>query len=142
MEVSKDPKCFLHILSLAALYLWLLGERPTCVCSVESYNCSVIQSVQNLAPVVWASLAIAHNNPALTQICSFFFFNFFNVYLFLTERERETEREWGRGRQRGRHRIRSRLQTPSCQHGARRGARAHRPELKSDTQPTEPPRRP
>ena len=29
------------------------------------------------------------------------FFNFFNVYLFL--RERETKCEWGRGRERGRH---------------------------------------
>ena len=34
-----------------------------------------------------------------------FFFKkiFFNVYLFL--RQRESEREWGRGRERGRHRI-------------------------------------
>ena len=30
-------------------------------------------------------------------------FLFFNVYLFL--RQREIEREWGRGRERGRHRI-------------------------------------
>ena len=35
--------------------------------------------------------------------------NFFNVCLFLTERERETEHERGRGRERGGHRIRSRL---------------------------------
>ena len=42
---------------------------------------------------------------------------FFNVYLFL---------RGGRGRERGRHRIRSRIQTLSCQHKARRGARTHR----------------
>ena len=40
-----------------------------------------------------------------------FFKIFFNVYLFL--RQRETEHEWGRGRERGRHRIRSRLQAPA-----------------------------
>ena len=50
---------------------------------------------------------------------------FFNVYLFL--RERNTKHEQGRSRERGRHRIRSRLQAPSCRHRARRGARAHEP---------------
>ena len=40
-------------------------------------------------------------------------------------RQRETEREQGRGRERRRHRVRSRLQAPSCQHRARRGARTH-----------------
>ena len=50
---------------------------------------------------------------------------FFNVYLFL--RQRETEHEWGRGRERGRHRIRSRLQAPRHQPRARRGARTHGP---------------
>ena len=50
---------------------------------------------------------------------------FFNVYLFLGERERETECEWGRDRERGRHRIWSRLQALSCQHRARRGAQTH-----------------
>ena len=39
--------------------------------------------------------------------------------------ERETEGEWEWGRERGRHRIGSRLQAPSCQHRARRGARTH-----------------
>uniref|UniRef100_A0ABI7ZUR4 Parvalbumin n=3 Tax=Felinae TaxID=338152 RepID=A0ABI7ZUR4_FELCA len=42
-------------------------------------------------------------------------------------RDKETERERGRGRERGRHRIPSRLQSPSCQHRARRGARIHKP---------------
>ena len=50
---------------------------------------------------------------------------FFNVYLFL--RQRETEHEQGRGRERGRHRIGSRLQALSHQPRARRGARTHRP---------------
>ena len=43
-----------------------------------------------------------------------FFFIFFNLYLFL--RQRETEHERGGGRERGRHRIGSRLQALSCQH--------------------------
>ena len=50
---------------------------------------------------------------------------FFNVYLFL--RQRETEHEWGRGRKRGRHRIRNRPQALSHQPRARRGARTHGP---------------
>ena len=52
--------------------------------------------------------------------------NFFNVYLFL--RQRETEHEWERVRERGRHRIWSRLQALSCQHRARHGARAYEPQ--------------
>ena len=51
--------------------------------------------------------------------------SFFNLYLFLRQRERE--HEWGRVRERGRHRIRSRLQGPSCQHRARRRAWTHGP---------------
>ena len=53
---------------------------------------------------------------------------FFNVYLFL--RERETERQSasrGRGHEKGRHIIQSRLQVPSCQHRAGRGAPTHKP---------------
>ena len=38
---------------------------------------------------------------------------FFNIYLFLGQRE--TEHERGRGRERGRHRIGNRLQAPSQQ---------------------------
>ena len=41
----------------------------------------------------------------------------------------ETECEQRRGRERGRHRIRSRLQAPSCQHRARRGARPTNGEI-------------
>uniref|UniRef100_A0ABI7YP42 KRAB domain-containing protein n=1 Tax=Felis catus TaxID=9685 RepID=A0ABI7YP42_FELCA len=51
--------------------------------------------------------------------------------------ERETVREQGRGRERGRHRIQSRLQAVSTEPDARL-----EPEVKSDAEPTEPPRRP
>ena len=44
------------------------------------------------------------------------FLIFFNLYLFL--REKETEHEWERSRERGRHRIWRRLQALSCQHRA------------------------
>ena len=50
---------------------------------------------------------------------------FFNVYLFLGQRE--TEHERGRGRERGRHRIGNRLQAPSHQPRAWRGARTPGP---------------
>ena len=50
---------------------------------------------------------------------------FFYVYLFL--RQRDTEHERGRGRERGRHRIGNRLQAPSHQPRARRGARTPGP---------------
>ena len=53
------------------------------------------------------------------------FYLFFNVHLFL--RQRETEHERGRGRERGRHRIWSRFQALSCQHRTRHGARTHEP---------------
>ena len=51
----------------------------------------------------------------------------FLMFIYLRERDRQTEHEPGRGRERHTHRIRSRLQAPSCQHRARRGARTHRP---------------
>ena len=50
---------------------------------------------------------------------------FFNVYLFLGQRE--TEHERGRGRERGRHRIGNRLQALSHQPRAWRGARTDGP---------------
>nr|XP_060508580.1 zinc finger protein with KRAB and SCAN domains 8-like [Panthera onca]XP_060508581.1 zinc finger protein with KRAB and SCAN domains 8-like [Panthera onca] len=62
-------------------------------------------------------------SPVSTDLVFFFFFLTF--YLFL--RQRETEHEQGRGRERGRHRIGSRLQAPSRQPRARRGARTHGP---------------
>ena len=48
---------------------------------------------------------------------------FFYIYLFLRDRARAGEGQ----RERGRHRIRSRLQAPSCQHRAPRGARTREP---------------
>ena len=45
---------------------------------------------------------------------------FFNVYLFVGQRETEHERGWGR--ERGRHRIGNRLQALSHRPRARRGA--------------------
>ena len=62
-----------------------------------------------------------HRKSNTTFVCNNLFF--FNVYLFL--RQRETEHERGRVRERGRHRIRSRLQALSCQHRAQRRARTH-----------------
>ena len=51
---------------------------------------------------------------------------FFNIYLFL--RQRETEHEWGEGQREGDTEFGSRLQAPSCQHRARRGARTCEPQ--------------
>ena len=60
--------------------------------------------------------------------------------------QRETEHERGRGRERGRHRIGNRLQAPSHQPRAYAGLELTDREivtwLKSDAQPTAPPRRP
>ena len=70
-----------------------------------------------------------------------FFFNFFNVYLFLRNREHKQER----GRERERHRTRSRLQALSAQSPIQgmnlRNMRSW-PEPKSVTYLTEPPRHP
>ena len=53
--------------------------------------------------------------------------NLTSIYFWL-QRERECARiGGGRGRERGRHRIWSRLQVLRCQHGARLGARTHKP---------------
>ena len=75
---------------------------------------------------------------------SFFFNCFFNVYLFL--RERESESEQGRGKERGRQNPKqapgSELSAQSPTWGSNSQAVRSRPELKSDAQPTEPPRRP
>ena len=53
-------------------------------------------------------------------------FKFFLMFYFIFERE--TERKQGWGRERGRHGIRSRLQAPSCQHRAQRGAQTREPQ--------------
>ena len=75
-------------------------------------------------PIYKCPFSFHHNRPDILQLA--FYLKkifFFNVYLFL--RQRETQHEQGRGRERGKHRIWSRLQALSCQHRARRGARAH-----------------
>ena len=68
---------------------------------------------------------LQHKETFLINFILFYFFNFFNVYLFL--RQRETEHEWRRVREKGRHRIWNRLQALSCQHRARCRARTHGP---------------
>ena len=68
--------------------------------------------------VTWTAF---ENRPCYDYVIPFVFLN---VYLFL--RPRETEQERGAS-ERGRHRIRSRLQGPSRQHRAPRGAQAHEP---------------
>ena len=72
------------------------------------------------------------------------FLIFFNVYLFLRDRERQSTSRGGA--ERDTHRIRSRLQAPSREHRAQHGARTHEPRdhalSRSDAQPTEPPRLP
>ena len=62
------------------------------------------------------------SHPGAPYLHSFFFFN---VYLFLGQRD--TEHEQGRGKERGRHRIGNRLQALSHQPRAWRGARTHGP---------------
>ena len=54
-----------------------------------------------------------------------FFFLREIFFLMFFSRESTRTREEGRNRERGRHRIGSRLQAPSCQRRARRGARTH-----------------
>ena len=55
----------------------------------------------------------------------FILYTFIFIFNFLMFISWETQCEWGRGRERGRNRIQSRLQVPSCQHRARRGAWTH-----------------
>ena len=64
-------------------------------------------------------------NIPISRVFIFFLIFFFNVYLFLGQRE--TEHERGRGRERGRYRIGKRLQALSHQPRARRGARTNGP---------------
>ena len=79
----------------------------------------------NLAPdyIVWY---YSHILPFYVDFDSFSLKKiFFNVYLFLRQRERQSMN--GGGSERGRHRIRNRHQALSCQHRAGRGARTHGP---------------
>ena len=99
-------------------------------------------SPENLEALPWPAVARVSKCPMSTKnwikaepsgltsrygLNTFFFFLnfFFNVYLFLGQRE--TEHERGRCRERRRHRIGNRLQALSHQPRARRGARTHGP---------------
>ena len=64
-------------------------------------------------------------DPVLSGPHSFFFFLIFLMFIFETERVQRGDGRRGAGG--GGHRIRSRLQAPSRQHRARRGARTHKP---------------
>ena len=66
-----------------------------------------------------------HHSPGKLHMKNEWFNFFFNVYLFLGQRE--TEHEWARGRERGRHRNGNRLQALSHQPRTRRGAQTHGP---------------
>ena len=91
--------------------------------SPESGSVLTAQSLEPVSDSVSPSLSAP---PPLMLCLSFclknknikkkFLIFFFNVYLFLGQRE--TEHERGRGRERGRHRIGNRLQALSCQHRA------------------------
>ena len=76
--------------------------------------------------VMMASLhTVIQGDPLCSIFSLWLLFFFFNVYLFLGQRE--TEHERARGRERGRHRNGNRLQALSHQPRAWRGARTHRP---------------
>ena len=62
-----------------------------------------------------------------TLLDSFFIFNFFNICLFLTQRETETEHEWGRGRERGTQNPKRAPSPELSAHRARHGAQTHEP---------------
>ena len=62
-----------------------------------------------------------------TFIYLFIFLKFFFSVFYLFLGQRETEHERRRGSERGRHRIENRLQAPSHQPRAWRGARTHGP---------------
>ena len=70
---------------------------------------------------------IGYNFISFFFFFKFFFQRFFFYFYFLFLGQRDTEHERGRGRERGRHRIGNRLQAPSHQPRARRGARTHGP---------------
>ena len=72
----------------------------------------------------WLNSPGKPSGPGLLLVGRYFFFP---TFLFLPLGRRETEHERGRGRERGRHRIGNRLQAPSHQPRARRGARTHGP---------------
>ena len=83
-----------------------------------------VQRVIDTTYMLFLSYKILINtNKSPFNFASFFKFFFFNVYLFLWQRD--TDHERGRGRERGRHRIGNRLQALSHQPRAWRGAWTH-----------------
>ena len=71
-----------------------------------------------------------------------FFFNFFKFYLFLRERAWVGERQGERETQNLKQAPGAELSAQSPMRGSNSQTVRSRPEPKSDTQPTEPPRRP
>ena len=94
-----------------------------CLCTV-SVELDVGLNSTNCEIMTWAEINSRMLNWLSHPSAPSLFFNVFFIYFW--ERA-ETECEWVGGRERGRHRIPSRLQALSCQHGARCGARTHRP---------------
>ena len=102
-----------------------LGSTPTALpASGAQANASEGGRPPTPASAGEIALTFSFGGLCLLSHLLFIYFIYFYVYLFL--RQRETEHEQGRVRERGRHRIRSRLQAPSRQHRARRGARTHK----------------
>ena len=101
--------------------------------------------VQLIKPPRRPQLFLRHNwHITLCRSLRYTSFSFF--FLMFVYFERETEHSWGQGRERGRHRIWSRhqaeLSAQSQMQGLNSRAVQSWPELKSDTQLTEPPRCP
>ena len=102
-------------------------RSPTSNAWVVQFRCvlAVLISALWYLVVVWICILVEWKFPFLEK--EKFKLFFFKKKLCLFLRQRETEHERGRVRERGRHRIWNRLQTLSCQHRARRGARTHGP---------------
>ena len=102
------------------LLAWRQGGPGMLLSPASPYGTQDAPAENDLAPM---SMVLRETLIWKPRLLIYLFLKHFLMFNF----ERETEREWGRGRERGRHRIRSRLRAPSCQHGARRGARTYKP---------------
>ena len=109
------------------------SQKPVpgkCLCQMRKTLSGGLHAQGHLVKTEVLSRQEYSPNGMITRLCDVFPFSFkknffFNVYLFLGQRE--TEHERGRGRERGSHRIGNRLQALSHQPRARRGARTHGP---------------